>query len=108
MNKFLWFKDTYSRQHRITKMLFVECKEPYDINLKTGERNQEGPPYYQTSMKKMPIDGVVHKVYLKDRLMSGSFIYVNISNVWYRGKGFLFTDKLFTTKKKLEKAYNLK
>ena len=102
----MWFKDTYTRGGKIQKMLFVEDEKPHNINLKTGERIKSGPPYYRTHMKEMPINGVMHKVYFRERLNGGHLIYFKMNTgVWYKGKGFLFTDRLFTTKKRVEEYY---
>ena len=104
--RWLWFKDTYTRGGRIQKMLFVKDKQPSNIDLATGERIKQGPPYYRTHMKEMPIDGVTYRFYFRERHNGGHLIYVRLpGNIWYKGKGFLFTDRLFTTKKGVEEYY---
>lgn len=102
MNRYLWFRDTTMRDSTLTKMLFRDSKQPDNINLKTGERIVGGAPYYQTRMEKLPIDGVEHNFYYRSRAMGGYFIWVQIDGAWYRGKGFLFANKLFTAKNKVE------
>lgn len=102
MSRYLWFKDITIRDSRITKMLFKDSKQPDNINLKTGERIVEGAPYYRTRMEKLPIDDVEHNFYYRDKSFGGYVIWVQIDGAWYRGKGFLFADKLFTTKNKVE------
>jgi hypothetical protein len=106
MPRYLWFKDTVSRGGKIQKMLFVESEQPSDIDMKTGERIEKGPPYYQTHMKEVPINGIPHKVYFRQRLSGGYIIYFKMNTgEWYRGKGWFFTDRLFTTKKRVERFY---
>ena len=102
MGKYLWLKETQLTQGRIKKMLFTECHQPTDTDFETGGTLHTGAPFIPASLRKLTIDGIEHTFYFRERLRGGSWIFIKVGGVWYRGQGYLFTNAIYTSKKKME------